>query len=90
MNKVERVRPAEAEKLPDFYTGVSFAVDEVELGLRVLQRKIRALTTAHKTRHAVGMKLAAEDVAKTANQIHLLGKTLVDTSLRHINRKPRP
>ena len=87
MNNPART-PAEPA-LPDFYTGTSFAVDEVELGLRVLKAKCLALKTAHGSKQAVGMKLAAEDVARVSNQINLLAKTLVDTSIRHINRKPR-
>lgn len=87
MSKPERIQTEPA--LPDFYTGTSFAVDEVEMALRILTRKVRALTTAHAGKQAVGMKLAAEDVAKISTQINLLAKTLADTSIRHINRRPR-
>lgn len=80
---------APGSPLPDFFTGTSFAVDEVEMALRILTRKVRALTTAHAGKEVVGMKLAAEDVAKVSNQINLLAKTLVDTSVRYVNRKPR-
>lgn len=87
--KTLHIAHKETAQLPDFYIGTSFAVHEVELAMRVLTAKVRALTTAHKSRHAVGVKLAAEDVMKIAHQIEMLSQTLTDVSLRHINRKPR-
>lgn len=80
-------QPAAQE--PDFFTGTSFAVNEIELGLKVLAAKVRDLKRGNETGRAVDQKLASEAIAKTAGQIQVLGDLLARVSISHINRRPR-
>lgn len=79
-----------AEQAPDFYTGTSFAVGEIELGLRVLTAKVRDLKRGNTTGSAVQQKLASEKISETAGQIKMLADTLTRVSISHLNRRPRP
>lgn len=80
-------QPAAQE--PDFYTGTSFAVHEIELSLQDLTEKVRLLKQGNAIGSAVQQKLSAEAIAKTAGQIHMLGELLARVSIGHINRRPR-
>lgn len=75
---------------PDFFIGLPLVTDEIELGLNVLTAKVRALRLAQAGKHAVSMKIEAENIAKVSNQINMLAAQVVRTTLRHINRRPRP
>jgi hypothetical protein len=82
--------PAAKQQEPTFFTGTSFAVGEIELGLRVLAAKTRDLKRGNETGSAVDQKLAAEAISKLAGQIAVLADTLVRVSCAHLNRRPRP
>lgn len=73
----------------EFYRGTSWAVQEIELGLRVLAAKTRDLKRGNETGSAVDQKLAAEQISKLAGQIAVLADTLVRVSVSHLNRRPR-
>lgn len=73
-----------------FYTGTSFAVGEIELGLKVLSAKVRDLKNGNESGSAIQQKLASEQIAKVSSQINALAETLVRVSISHINRRPRP
>lgn len=75
---------------PTFFTGTSFAVAEIELGLKVLAAKARDLKNGNETGSAVQQKLASEAISKLAGQIQALADTLTRVSIAHINRRPRP
>jgi hypothetical protein len=75
---------------PTFFTGTRFAVDEIELGLRVLTAKARDLKQGNDVGSAAQQKLAAEQISKISGQIKALADTLVRVSISHINRRPRP
>lgn len=77
------------DKPVDFFQGTSFAVNEIELGLKVLGAKVRDLKRGNESGRAVDQKLAAEAIAKTAGQIQVLGDLLARVSISHINRRPR-
>lgn len=79
--------PENAE--PDFFIGVPIVTGEIELGLKVLTAKVKALRLAQDGKHAVSMKIEAENVAKVSNQINMLAAQVVRTTLRHINRRAR-
>ncbi len=74
---------------PDFFSGTSFAVNEIELSLQALTTKVRDLKQGNKTGSAVQQKLASEAIAKAAGQIQVLGELLARVSISHINRRPR-
>lgn len=74
---------------PDFFVGVPLVTEEIELGLSVLSAKVRALRIAQDGKHAVSMKIEAENIAKVSNQINMLAAQVVRTTLRHINRRSR-
>lgn len=84
--------PAKQAAVPpvDFFQGTSFAVNEIELGLKVLSAKVRDLKQGNAAGAAVQQKLASEAIAKTAGQIQMLGELLARVSINHINRRPRP
>ena len=93
MNALQIEDPGAAiAELPaaDFFTGTSFAVDEIVLGLNVLHAKVKHLKSHHAAKSTIAMKLASEDVAKISHQIEMLAHVLTDTSLRHINRRACP
>ena len=75
---------------PTFFTGTRFAVDEIELGLKVLNAKARDLKSGNDIGSAVQQKLAAEAISKIAGQLQALADTLTRVSIAHINRRPRP
>lgn len=81
--------PARSTRSEDFYRGTSWAVGEIELGLRVLAAKTRDLKRGNETGSAVDQKLAAEQISKVASQIQILADTLVRVSVSHLNRRPR-
>jgi predicted nucleic acid-binding protein len=78
-----------ADDAPDFFTGTSFAVEEILLGMNVLQAKVRNLKQGNDTGSAVQQKLAAEEAAKIAGQIQSLADVIVRVTISHLNRKPR-
>lgn len=80
-------QPAAQE--PTFFTGVSFAVSEVELSLQQLVDKVRSLKQGNTTGSAVQQKLASEDISKIASQIKAMADVITRTTLTHINRRPR-
>jgi hypothetical protein len=80
----------QAEQSPDFFTGTSFAVDEILLGMSVLQAKVRNLKQGNDTGSAVQQKLAAEDISKVAGQIQSLADVITRVTITHLNRRPRP
>lgn len=77
------------EQEPDIYYGTSFIVDEIELGLAVLSRKVRDLKSGNQRGSAIDQKLASEQLAKTAGQMKCLADVVTRVTLNHINRKPR-
>lgn len=79
----------QAEPEATFYSGTSFAVGEIELGLSVLAAKVRNLKQGNTTGSAVQQKLASEDISKVAGQIKILADTLVRVSVAHLNRRQR-
>ena len=79
----------QTEQEPDFYTGCTFAVDEIELGLNVLIRKVRDLYQANQAGRAVDQKLASEAISKISGQVQVLADVITRVTIAHINRRPR-
>lgn len=77
------------DRLPDFFTGTRFEVDEIVLGMNVLNVKTRDLKGSSTHRQAVSLKLAADDIAKVAGQIQILAAHLATKCAQHVNRKAR-
>lgn len=82
--------PAPKQEQPTFFTGTSFAVEEIKLGLNVLTAKVRDLEQGNRVGSAVQQKLAAEKIAEVSGQIKILADTLARVSISHLNRRPRP
>lgn len=72
---------------PPFFTGTSFLVGEIELGVSVLAAKVRALKEGNRHCAAVTQKLSAEEISKIAGQIKMMADTLSRVSIAHINRR---
>lgn len=79
-----------AAQEPTFFTGSSFAVEEIVLSLAQLQEKVRILKQGNTAGIAVQQKLASEDISKIATQIKAMADVITRTTLAHINRRPRP
>ncbi|WP_029581991.1 hypothetical protein [Bradyrhizobium sp. URHD0069] len=87
MNKHEPSPVAEQE--PDFFTGTSFAVSEIVLGLKVLQAKVRNLTQGNDAGSSVQQKLAAEEISKVSGQIKMMADLITRVTVAHLARRPR-
>lgn len=79
----------QVEDTPNFFTGTSFAVEEIVLGMSVLNTKVRALKEGNSHQSAVTQKLAAEEISKVAGQIKMMGDMLARVSIEHLNRRSR-
>lgn len=77
------------QREPSFFSGTSFAVEEIILGMNVLQAKIRNLKQGNTTGSAVQQKLAAEDVSKISGQIKMMADMIARVTIAHINRRRR-
>lgn len=80
----------QTEQEPDVFLGTGFLVEEIVLGLNILNRKVRDLQQGNGAQSAVQQKLMAEDVAKVAGQIKNMADTVARVTIAHINRRPRP
>lgn len=87
MNAPAPVRTRDPEDR--IYNGLEFAVLEIEDAERVLSASIKTLRENHTSRHMVGIKTAAEQIAKVARQIDALSGSLVTTATTHVNRRSR-
>ena len=74
---------------PSFFTGSSFAVSEIVIGMSVLSRKVRDLKEANDKGRAVDQKLMAEQISKLAGQIQVLADVITRVTCSHLARKPR-
>lgn len=74
---------------PDLYTGLSFEIEQILLGCAVLTSKVRELNGCFDHKQAVSLKLAADDIAKTAGQINIMAAHVSSVVARHVNRRSR-
>lgn len=79
----------QTEQEPDIYGGCGFVIEELELGINVMSRKIRDLKSANQRGSAIDQKLASEQLAKTAGQMKCLADVVTRVTLNFINRRPR-
>lgn len=80
-------KPTEQDR---FFYGAGFAVDEIELGARVLAAKVRELKQGNAVGSAVQQKLVAESISKISGEIKALADVVARVTIAHINRRPRP
>lgn len=73
-----------------FFYGSGFAIEEIELGARVLAAKARELKQGNAVGSAVQQKLVAESISKISGEIKALADVVARVSIAHINRRPRP
>lgn len=74
---------------PELYTGLHLEMDEIALGMNVLQRHARNLRECFDAKQTVSLALAAADIAKVAGQISTLSAHMAKIAGQHINRRPR-
>lgn len=79
----------DTDQEPSFFHGSGYLVDEIILGLSVLQAKVRNLKQGNATWSAVQQKLAAEDVSKVSGQITMMADTVARVTISHLNRRAR-
>jgi len=78
-----------AAQEPDFYDNQSWMVGEIVLAHQILGRKINELRSQNRNKAAVGQKLAAEEVARVAEQLKVCADIVVRKSTEFANRRPR-
>lgn len=83
--------PAKAQKPdPDFYSNTGWMTRDIANTHELLGAKIKHLLDQNTAKTAVGQKLAAEEVARLAEQIKVCAEFLVRKSTEYVNRRPRP
>lgn len=92
MNKPERaianVGP-DAKPDPDVFSNTQWMVGEIVLAHQIIGRKINALKIQNAEKSTIGQKLAAEEVAKLAEQLKVCADIIVRKSAEHANRRSR-
>lgn len=74
---------------PDFYQNQSWMVGEIVLAHQILGRKIKDLRNQNQAKTAVGQKMAAEEVARVAEQLKVCADIIARKSTEFANRRPR-
>lgn len=78
-----------AAQEPDFYDNQSWMVGEIVLAHQILARKIKDLRNQNVAKTAVGQKMAAEEVARIAEQLKVCADIIARKSAEFANRRPR-
>ena len=81
--------PDDPEPRIDFFTGISFAVDQLAIDHEGLRSQLALLRKAHSERDAVGVKLSAEAASRLLGQMQGLANVLARVAVEHLNRRPR-
>lgn len=74
---------------PELFTGLRFELEEIIMGMNVLNAKVRDLNGCFEHRQQVSAKVAADDIAKVASQVSILAGHMACMIAAHVNRKPR-
>lgn len=74
---------------PELYTGLALEMDEIALGMNVLNRHARNLRECFDAKQTVSLALAAADIAKVSNQISVLSAHMAKMAGANINRRSR-
>lgn len=74
---------------PDLFEGISLEVAAIEDCQRVLTAVLKDLQGACRSKQMIPAKLAADDITRTAGQMHTLAGHLSTVLIRHINRRVR-
>jgi hypothetical protein len=64
--------------MPDFYFAIESDLDDIALGLRVLDSKARDMRGAVEHRQALSLQCAATDLARLAGQLSALAAGLAE------------
>lgn len=75
---------------PELFTGLRFELEEILLGMNVLNAKARDLSGCFDMRQEVSAKVTADDICKVASQVSILAGHMASKIAEHVNRKPRP
>lgn len=86
---LDKTTGAEAKDGPEIFTGLRFELEEIIMGMNVLQTKVRDLNGSFEHRQEVSAKIAADDIHTVANQVSILAGHLSSMIAKHVNRKPR-
>jgi hypothetical protein len=73
---------------PEFYKGTALEVEAIRDAISELTNTVDGFVALHKTKSPVALKVACDDIAKTANQINILASHLSKVTALYINRKP--
>lgn len=78
-----------AAQEPDFYQNQGWMVGEIVLAHQILARKIKDLRSQNEAKTAIGQKIAAEEVARIADQLKVCADIIARKSAEFANRRPR-
>lgn len=80
---------AERRDGPELYTGLAFEMEEIALGMNVLQRHARDLRGSFDAKQTVSLAVQAAELSKVAGQISTLAAHMSKIAGKHINRNTR-
>lgn len=90
MRQHVRVDDHDAEQ-PDWFTGISVPIGQIGHDYAIeLRLRMQRLQSAHETKNASAMKLAAEDLEKFLGGMSAVAGSVARAAIVHINRRPRP
>ena len=71
------------------FVGLSLELENIALGMSVLNAKARDLVGCFEHKQAVSAKLTAEDISATAAEISVFAGIIANRISEHVNRQPR-
>lgn len=86
---LDKTAETETRDGPALFTGLSFELDEIVMGMNVLNAKVRDLNGCFEHKQEVSAKVAADDIAKVSSQVSILAAHMASKIAEHVNRKPR-
>lgn len=78
---------AEAQDGPELFTGLRYELEEIIMGMTVLNSKTRDLKGCFDMRQEVSAKVTADDLCRIASQVSILAGHMSATITKHVNRK---
>lgn len=74
---------------PDLWNGLSFSIEEIEIGHRVIAAKLRELKKCADAKQQIPAKLCADDIERVSGQVQILASVVAKVLAEHINRRVR-
>lgn len=72
---------------PELFTGIGYELQEIIMGMNVLNAKTRDLKGCFDMRQEVSAKIAADDICKVASQVSILAGHMAGIIAKYVERK---